>query len=200
MTQDVPLNELNDEDELLRLEWDFQPYTNVFAGNLTEPVYVGNWQKMMLTGTFEEKRGVQVRVDPFFIENYPHEFPFLDVLPYYSKPDKHDARLASTFIHALSRGGMNHIRHEMEKAMSLSHSDRQTKYFSIWADANIRSDCVNAIPRDFITQSFSHVAKRATSVHDIETLEEVVMWLAKDKGQDFLRTCLLDIAKTYTHE
>ncbi len=180
-------------------EWDFTPYTDVSLHSLAEQIYVKNWQRTMLVGTFEECAGGRVKVDPYFVENFPQEFPVLQIFQHLSGPNKHDTRIASTFIHTLSRNGDGGVvRAEMEKNMDLpTENQRREKYLQIWAVANYSNPSSNRglVPRDWITQSYQADSfKKATSVHDIETLEKVVVWLATREGQLFLKTSKNDLA------
>lgn len=97
------MSDLKLDPDIEWIEWNFEPYTTDYASYANERIFVRKWQKMMMDARTGVSAGSKLYVDPYFVDSYPDEFPILKVLPY-SRLDVHDTRLASTFIHSLSRG------------------------------------------------------------------------------------------------
>lgn len=177
------------------IEWDFEPYTTDYAQYANERIFVTKWQKMMMDTRTGVSVGHKRYVDPYFVDNYPSEFPILKVLPY-RRPDAHDTRLASTFIHSLSRGVLRFLPDEATRYMVQNHLSAHEAYLLAWSLRNVRAlrgefdagFCFRNVPRDHISAEFNGKTQ-SYSARDNETLEQMVLWLATDEGRKFLQEC-----------
>jgi hypothetical protein len=200
-------------DDIRIIEWDFEPLHPARPDITGEVVYSKKWQKLMITPQMrieQEVEGLKVKVDQWFVENEPKTFPILKVFPYHC-PDARDTRVASNMICWMGSNAGGIYRQEARKLMEKG-LEGPIAFLAAWSEMNIRQGMINRgrVPRDSLTASFDKAGidpfnpldfgTRATSVRDLETLEQVAMWLGGEAGQKFITSCERNIEIKYDRE
>lgn len=201
------------EDDIRIIEWDFEPIHPVRPDMTGEVVFSKKWQKMMITPQMrieQDVDGVKVKADQWFVENESKTFPILKVFPYHC-PDARDTQVATNMVCWLGTNAgsiyRENARNLMEKGI-----EGPTAFLAAWSELNIRQGYINRgrVPRDSLTASFDSAGfdfinpfdrgTRATSVRDLETLEQVAMWLGGEGGQKFIQSCERNIEIKHDRE
>lgn len=201
------------DDDATYIEWDFEPLHPVRPDITGEVVFSKKWQKLMITQKMrieQEVDGLKVKADQWFVENEPRTFPILKVFPYHY-PDARDTRVASNMIAWLGSNSGSIYRENAQKLMDMG-LEGNVAYLAAWSELNVRAGMVNRgrVPRDSLTVSFEKAGidfinpfdsgVRATSVRDLETFEQVAMWLGGEDGQAFIQACERNIEIKYDRE
>lgn len=201
------------DDDIRLIEWDFEPLRPVRPDVTGEVVFSKKWQKLMITPQMRVEQdvdGLKVKVDQYFVDNEPHTFPILKVFSY-GIPDARDTRVASNMITWLGTNSGSIYRENAQNLMEKG-LEGEIAYIAAWTDMNIRKAMYNrgTIPRDTLTSTFEKAGidfmnpfdrgVRATSVRDIETLEQVAAWLGGEDGQAFIKSCERNIGIKYDRE
>lgn len=201
------------DDDTTYVEWDFEPLHPVRPDITGEVVFSKKWQKLMITPQMrveQDVEGLKVKVDRYFIDNEPRTFPILRVF-LYGCPNARDTRVASNMISWL---GTNSGTIYIENAQNFIQKglESSTAFLAAWSDLNVRDPMFNRgrVPRDSLTASFEKAGfdflnpfdrgSRATSFRDVETLEQVALWLGGDDGQKFIQSCQNNIQMKYDRE
>ncbi len=183
--------------------WDFAPTVAPREGHAGENIYSQHWLQTMLTPEFafvkmDEGRHTY-RIDLWDIDHSGSKIPLVDMFGY--APEQRHVTLVTDLMKWLGTNAGINFRDSAKKLRDdLSILDKPMAHLMIWAQDNVWDRMVSAgsTPRRFLLSSFYKASGSLEKYSDVEALELAVMWLDKEKGQQFLQRC--DAAMTAHYE
>lgn len=189
------------------IEWDFTPYKPVRPEITGEVVYFKKWVKLMLPPHLDALHAPTnpdlpspegyFRTDRYFVENpeRENEFPVMNIWRDMGIPNAHDTRIMTNFIVWLGTNSGAEMRGKAQDFIDKNIHQKQA-YLLAWNLSNIRARHINhgSIPRDALATKFGDASMAKSPIpkptmYDIETIENVCLWLGTDQGQDFITAC-----------
>lgn len=181
-----------------------RPIRKPRPGHTGEAVYASMWKVAMSEDWQEEDdRGDKVPPLEILLDNIGR------------RVQQRDATVAATVICWLGCNmGLSIVR-EGEAAMLRGECDKRDRYLLAWTKLNVRKhyvnhgvrtieymlapeDHYNTEPRHFLGGSLKK--RPELSADDLEVADRVMLWLATDRGQRFLRQCEREIDRLRDEE
>jgi hypothetical protein len=184
------------EDSADYIEWDFTSFTPVRKDVLGEVIVTRHWLARVCRGTAEICNNGRMKVDKYFIDNHPDEFPVLGILARDGGyPEARATRVASSLIRWLGAPMGLCFLDECERQVAEIADfmgERQKAYLAAWAIWN-RPGASGDVRRYLLHN-------QNPTVDDWETMDKVIMWLGSDPGQAFLKEYRKELQGALLHK
>lgn len=205
--------------------FDFRSYNKVDSTYVRSVVYMKRWQKLMLEMSNYavcETDGETITIDQAFVGDCYGSSKLRESLTMIDDilggiPSEHDCRIASTFIHWLARNESFLIETKyLCESVGADSEMREIIYQGYFNKKNQRSNMTKSgrIPLDNIVNEFRKrndvplffydfddmKTIHKNTVHDLETINLMVRWIASDRGQKFIEGCEHNIKIKYNRK